>query len=665
MITIDEIADFYRSVLGGAMPATTPAMTHVELKSLFDIHSEMHILDLWASSLTEAYHTLLEQKPLLKCPDGRYQIYFCPSKKFVEGKYRYIVGADPHLYGWNLVGRIVEDVWYGWNPEYAPFFLYACHHATIYLFRQMESGISIAPHVGKTPFEILSSCDMEYPSPIRIREIVDKWTAGTLAYSDLIRLEFRYPRNLALFVFRRGASTFFLDQDSHFKNQLLSFSLRFLEAREEKTVDPCLFSTDLDDKKKDWIRRLENLFLVDKLPLPSSHIASLKRMRRQQWNPEEIRQHEALRPNGSWSCSRDAMGILADPKKAILILSEDNDAMSPLFPHGDLRYQDKIFPTIFHLTTNLLMQKLGLPLETAYDKIHKKDVGFIDFYQCSLDNDIDALWKKRMRIYFLQWMKTKMQQKPLWIRRLLLSQNVNDVHASLSTHEFIYHQMSKFVVNCHRRMQLQDKNRFERWTYLQSFDPDNDPVLHERLERFLIHFLHTLRVANEDLGIDIHDLRIVKKIFRIVYPSLWVLFSSLDSGAPDRSLPLSASLQIPEIDAFLGRMLATLACAWKTHGGSAIGAGGGGLLKPKCIKETVRKVCLLYQISNKKDTPGAIESILSGCCTWNDDNILPFPRVATSLFLEYPGTKNADKTVKHNLGRVVMALHRNRAYQQF
>jgi hypothetical protein len=674
-LTVDEVTDYYRMVVD-TMPAPT-TKTHVELKNQFDVHSEMRMLELWTSSLTEAYRVLLEQKPLYARPDGRYRVFFCPSKKWVIGKYHYVVGCDPFLYGWNLVGRVIEDAWYGWNPEYHPFFVYACHHASVFLFSQMEAGFSITSHVGKTPMEILRYMKdtLSFSTPSKIEDIMSQWTDGTLPHADLIRLEFRYPRNLALFIFRRGASAFHHHQDHRFANSLLTSSLRILEQRAHKNLDSSILlktttsTTAMEDKKKEWIRRLENLLMANKLPLPSHQSESLKNTRQQRWTPKDIQQHEALRPNGSWASTNETMGMLCDPKKAMLILSEDNDAMSPLFPHDNLRYRDKVFPTVYHLAVTLMMHKLEVPWEEAYDKIYKKELGFVDFSKCTLDDEMDALWKKRMRVLLFSWMKTKMQQRPLWMRHLLLSKDVDSLYENTDLHsvEFIRIQMSKYVSLCHRRMQIHDKDRLECWKYLQTLG-GVDPVLHERLERFLVHFLHTLLVARTDLGVDTQDLRMVKKLFRIVYPSLYVIASSYKEATTNTAImPSGVSTGRPEVDAWLADMLRALAIAWNTGGGSTVGVGGGGLLKPKCMKETIRKVSLLYQMSDKRDdkAPSAIENILSGCCTWEEKDHEPFPRVATSLFAEYPGTKNADKTLKKNLGRVVMALHRNRAYQQF
>jgi hypothetical protein len=656
-LTVGEVAEYYSMVLGPRTGITlTTTTTFRELKNIFDVKSEARMLEWWSSSLAEAYKILLQQKPQYARPDGRYRVFFCPSEKFLSGKYRYVIGSDPFLYGWNLVGRTIEDLWYGWNPEYAPQFVYVCYHVALFLFSQMKDGISITLHVGKTPMEIYhymhTGTDIPFPTPCKIQYLMKKWTEGTLENSDLIHLEFRYPRNLALFILRRNASTFYTHQNTRFINNLFSSCLRVLEKRDSK-----ILNLDFDlEKKQEWARRLEDLLLADKLPLPLHQNELLKNSRRQQWTPEIARRHEALHPNGSWTWTNHSMGVLSDPKNAMLILSEDNDGMSPMFYHGDLRYCEKTFPTVYHLAIVLVMQKLELPFKDAYDKIYKKDAGLID-----------GLWKKRMRLLLFHWMKTKMQQRPLWMRHLILTKDIDGLFFYDDAIDFIQTQMRQFVSVCYRRMQLHDKNRLELWTYLQKLDHGTDPVLHERLERFLTHFLHTLHVAGSDLGMNTHDLRVVKKLFRIVYPSLCVIQSSSSPSSQALChLPPCLSTGNQEVDAYLENMLLALGMAWKTGGGSS---ASGAFVKPKCMKETVRKVSLLYQNSSKNDdvAPTAIESILSGCRTWDekDSDTLSFPRVAAALFAEYPGTKNADKTVKKNLGKVVMALHKNRAYQQF
>jgi len=159
--TIDDLKTIYSSMLlDSSVGSLEKQKTHYHIKRAYELAAEKDIQNLWFQSLENAYQVFFKKYPQYAKISAHYKFFYCPSKNVLEGKYRYILGADPHLYGWNLVGKVLEKHFYGWKPKFNKYWVYYVHHALNYLYSYLLKGEDISIYNGLTPVEILKKMRM-------------------------------------------------------------------------------------------------------------------------------------------------------------------------------------------------------------------------------------------------------------------------------------------------------------------------------------------------------------------------------------------------------------------------------------------------------------------------------------------------------------------------
>lgn len=641
--TIDDLKTIYLSMLlepsSGLLERQN---THYHIKRSYELAAERDLQNLWAQSLEKAYQTFFDKHPQYAKISAHYKFFYCPSKNLLEGKYRYTLGADPHLYGWNLVGKVLEKHFYGWKPKFNKYWVYQVYHALNYLYAFLIKGEDISIYNGLTPVDILKKMERldEIMSNLdSIDSIYRKFHNRELEHYDLYINEFNYPKNLAMFVQRQYAPFVNHIYDNSIKTRLISKILSLLEKQTQKQMS---YITP----KAEWGDKLLELYAAHKLPLSQNSLLEIKSMIGQMWSDKKVVTTLSSLPNSSWACTNI---IQAQEETRFLVLSENNEPISPLFP-SELVYKDNKFTSVLHLTYFLMFVGLGVNSKDAYDKIYQVGQGFIDFSKCDVDFQIDYCLLRRGKEHIVKWIRKKCED-PNYKKSLILTNGFPKLQYN-STHDLFLGVTEKtnflgdYLVMFRNHLQQKQPGMFKSYILLSKISQDIKTM--EILERYYLHITRTFEIAYADLGFK-KDLKSFRNIVKMVHPSFYVLYkkNTQKTAYPDAIFNDNWDKECNE---FLYHILESIALF------SQQSSGYGS--KPKEYIDTVKKVELLYQHIPIKNF-ALIEKLLCGEST-HDDESEPVPKSLDKLI-----DKKIDKQTRTELAQLVIKLHKNRSFQQY
>lgn len=634
---IKDIYDIYSSMLlSFEKNRLEPYLSHYDIKRNFELEFEKDLLKLWRNSLHQAYHVFFKSNPSFKNIDSKYRIFYCPSSKILDSKYRYYLGSDPHLYGWNTVGQVLEEQLYDWNPYYSKEWVFYVYHCIRLLSQKIYQGESITLFNGLLPVEILQKMDRlekVVENKVEINNVYQKFLEKTIEHNDLFEYEFRYPRNLAMLVQKQYAPFVNFVMDRTIKSKLVSFIMRGLEkTRGQKFTSQLVVKKDIED-------RILQLYSQNKIPLPNHFQLELKQHINSLWSDSKVITALSNYPNSSWKTSNLIHGV---PESRWLIISENNEPISPLFP-TELMVDKKIFPTTLHLAYFYLFKGLGLSEVDAYHRLYREGQGFIDFYKCDVDYQVDQILFKRGKELVYRWIHKKCDLEPNFKRELVLTHNFSKLTFHEPVDAFLSTTYGDILLLYRKQFQKKRPDEYQRLVFLKTFT--SNVKLISVLEEFYIHIHNSLDIACSELEFK-KNLNSIKNLIKIIYPSLYVLYKNNKSTLKFNNLTFMSNLCV-ESNLFLLKLLESIVIFYKDVHGS----------KPKDFKDTVQKVGLLYQLAPKKNIE-SIEKILG-------KNLIEVSIDPVNSSIEKMFQVTVTGPIRRTLGEVVLRLHKNRSFLQY
>lgn len=640
--TIDDLKTIYSSMLLESSDLLERQSTHYHIKRNYEMITDRDLQTLWFKSLEKAYQTFFKVNTQYANISASYKFFYCPSKNVVEGKYRYILGADPHLYGWNLVGKVLEKHFYGWKPKFNKYWVYQVHHAIHFLHALLIKGEDISIYNGLTPVDILKKMERldEIMSNLdSVDSIYRRFNHQELEHFDLYISEFNYPKNLAMLVQRQYAPFVNHIYDETIKTRLVSKIFSLLEKRTQKPMSYI-------SPKSEWGDRLLELYAAGKLPLSESSLQEIKSMIGQMWSDKKVVTALSSLPNSSWACPNT---VLDADQTRFLILSENNEPISPLF-QCDLEYQDYKFSSVLHLTYYLMFVGLGANSKDAYNKIYQPGKGYIDFTKCDVDFHIDYYLLRRGKEHIIKWIGKKCED-PNYKKSLIITHDFAKLQYTNNCDFFLgvtekTNFLGDYLLMFRNHLQQKQPGMFKSYILLSKIS--KDLKIMNLLERYYMHITRTLEISYTDLGVT-NNLKSFKNIVKMVYPSFYVLYkkNTQKTFQPDAIFNDNWDKECNE---FLYHILESI--AFYSNQSSGYGT------KPKEYKDTVKKVELLYQHLPIKDF-ALIEKLLCGESS-PEDKIEPISKSLDKLM-----DKKIDKVVRNELAKLVTKLHKNRSFQQY
>jgi len=661
--SIQETLDIYKHILPDACgnePACSPSKAQAQqqgsryhIKRTFEIESEKRLRNVFKESFREAYEVFFKTHPNYANIQDVYKIIYCPSTRLPQTRYRFYLGVDAHLFGWNIIGQVLEDYYYSFPPFFTKEWVYMAHLCIQNLKSQLSRGDDVVQFVGKTPQEILIEMNrgeeiFENPQPLD--DIFSKFNKGTLVDLDLIHYEFYYPRNIALLVRKYMAPFINYQLDFTLHNRLYNSFFRLLEKNRDVVYHPQLC---LDDMVK---HRLGTLYAADKLFLSDVVKTELDEIKNQWWSDKKVVEAISYLPNVSWGCS----SVYDGEGEKMLILSENNEPISPLFV-SNLEWQDKKFMTVAHLAYFKMFVKLGSSDKDAYKLIYQGGKGFLDFYACDVDYHIDSMLFQKAQQVVYNSIQNKLNVDPDFERELvstyphksITTQIPGDDFLSTTKNTNIYGDL---LVRLREKARVSRKAAFDKWIFLLSFTTDKEEL--KFIERYYVHLYHSFHVAHEELGFEGTKDALVL-LLKMVYPSWYMLYKATSATLTESNKPMFHE----SLDNSANMLITRVFAAVLTFHRKAIEEPHA----PKHFKkreDILKKICLLYYFTPLKsdNTMESIEKILTGKTKKWAESHIPFTENYKDVFKKY---KIRDETIQKKIATLSHCLVADSSYQCF
>ena len=662
--SIQETLHIYKQILPDE-PACAPTTTNAHaleqgsryhIKRTFEIESEKRLRNVFKESFREAYEVFFKTHPNYANIQDVYKIIYCPSTRLPQTRYRFYLGVDAHLFGWNIIGQVLEDYYYSFPPFFTKEWVYMTHLCIQNLKSQLSSGEDVVQFVGKTPQEILVEMNrvediFENLQPLD--DIFSKFNKGTLADLDLIHYEFYYPRNIALLVRKYMAPFINYQLDFTLHNRLYNSFFRLLEKNRDVVYHPQLC---LDEMVK---HRLGTLYAAEKLPLSDAVKTELDEIKTQWWSDKKVVEAISYLPNVSWGCS----SVYDGEGEKMLVLSENNEPISPLFV-SNLEWQEKKFMTVAHLAYFKMFVKLGCTDKDAYELIYQSGKGFLDFYACDVDYHIDSLLYNKARQVVYNTLKNKLNVDPDFERELVSTCSQKSITTQIPGDDFLSTTKNTniygdLLVRLREKARVSRKAAFDKWIFLLSLTTDKEEL--KFIERYYVHLYHSFQVAHEELGFERTKDALVL-LLKMVYPSWYTLYKA--SSTPSTESTESKKPVFHEaIDDASNKFITRVFTAVLTFHRKAIEEPP----VPKHLKkreDILKKICLLYYFAPLKSekTMESIEKILTGKTKKWAESQIPFTQHYKDLFKKY---KIRDETIQKKMATLSHCLVADSSYQCF
>ena len=631
----NEICDIYTKMLLVENHRLKKHSSHYYIKRNFELEFEKDLISLWRNSLDQAYKIFFQSYPQYKNIDKKYRIFFCPSKKMLVGKYRYMLGTDPYLYGWNIVGQTLEKHFYGWHPEYHKYWVFQVYHCIEYLSQKITQGSDITEYIGLLPIEILTKMDkLDSLSMNNVESIYEKFQKKSINHYDLYDIEFRYPKNLAMLIQKQYAPFVNFMLDKTIRSKLVGLVMKTME---KNTLNKFKTNIQVSLELEERILKLAGQKKIE-CPEVKEHIQTF-------WTEKKVIHAISSLPNSSWYCSNPIKGFSNVQESSWLMISENNEPISPLYPHS-IHFEDKLFPTILHLTYYFLFIGLGLTNKDAYSRLYKENVGFIDFYKCDVDFQVDQILYRRGKEILYRWIQSKFETDLEFKKQLILTHKHSKLVYTDPYDNFFTKCYGDLLFICRQNYKKKHLADYEQ-LILTSHFTSNFTIM-DTLKKFQDYICRSLNIAFTDLGFK-RNPNSIKNLIKIIYPSLYVLYKNNSNSCKNVDICFTSNIDF-ESNQFLVKLLESIVMFYKTsyH------------CKVKDLQETIRKVGLLYQISPKKD----LQSMENIFCFQSVEN-LEHKLIESSLEKQFYKYTSNNKEISKSLGQIVLRLHQNKTYHQF
>lgn len=529
--TFDQCIAFYDHLLLYDHGRLVSAKDHYELKRRFEQEFEKDLHRVFREAIRESYMLFFEINPAFAKIDRKVRIMYHPSENMRDTKYKYHLGVDKHLYGWNLIGKEIEKMYYGWNPEYNKNWVFIIHHCIRLLIGELKSGKDIIRYAPFPPVEILrqgmSDEDFENLWKGDVTRVYQQFIAHTLEFYDLIIHEFEYPGNLVCHVRKMIAPFYNFHLDYQIRSLLFNSVVDQMETRSTKIADRCSLRSNREIDQK-----ILSLYARKRLPLSDKDRQVCQSLVSSMWSDKKVLEAISYLPSNSITDGK--MIRHHSQKDEYLLLSEDNEPISPLRAHSNLYCHNYFFPCILHLIYYKILLKCGMEKKMAYSIICQKISGqkdmFIDFTKCDVDYQIDKFLYSRSKKYLYNILfRDKIQSISFCSAILKVFHRSNKsirlyvpYDDFLTSNEYgnIYEDVLK---TCYKKIIDTDQLIIRQLRILLGITTEEETLT--IAQQYLLHFTHAISILFGDLGWS-KNLKCLKDAFKIIYPSVYIMYTT-------------------------------------------------------------------------------------------------------------------------------------------
>jgi len=441
---------------------------HDQLYSYFIYIFNKELLNEILPSLwKKSYLIFFNQFPHYKNNLQKYNFIYTPSSNIIESKYLYYHGTDRYIYGWNLVGKTIESIYYTEN-NIDPIKIYTLYYLGDVLEHQyINIGQDITHLEGFTIDQILNILELKNEiqremNKEELDRINNKFISKTLSLQNEIEKELLYPNSFISLIRMKYASFLNINRENYKKILI-----------QHKFINPLCEHLDKENPSNIpetmWIK-LFTLLENKKIPLEENIDIHF-------WH--------------DWKAFKFLPYLNSSLNIDIIYINENNEPISPLYNH-EIKYNKKIYPSIQHLMYQLLFSHFSIDFD--FSLINQNIFN---------ETDVDSLFESF--IY----------QKIIENIKLCISQSINDDTIIYYKLQNIYSLLIQTPFNINIDLKNTKENDFEKWII-----PYNKCIKIEKINK-LRKIWNDLNSQMKSLynifGENIDELKILS-FMKIIYP---------------------------------------------------------------------------------------------------------------------------------------------------
>lgn len=202
----------YMKALGSLRDPLKSVYGAYDLRMNFESLKERKYLADIAHAVRVAYSARLSQQPIPIESHKRY-IFYPTQSTLSERRSKYVLGVDNYRYGYNIVGKTLQDLYHGiTGEEKDPSFhsaVYLAYLASRELMEKIHNGDNLSAFGGLLPSEILHKMGFSVEHLLEKQSDIDfafqQYQDKTLQHYPFVRMEMDYPRSIAFFIRKKEA----------------------------------------------------------------------------------------------------------------------------------------------------------------------------------------------------------------------------------------------------------------------------------------------------------------------------------------------------------------------------------------------------------------------------------------------------------------------------
>jgi len=360
----------------------------------FEYENERCIQEITRECVRQAYQVFFEQYPEFRRIDNRYQFIYCPSLQVMDTRFKYYFGVDRCLHGWNMIGKALEDIYYHDSKpkKITDHFIYMIHYVKSYLESLLLQGKSVFPFIHRPVSSIYNELlSMDYipsSSENEKRRLAESYQKKKINDWELYESEISVPGSLALCVMKKKS----YEMERAVRQSKYSYLFRLIFQTYQDTTQT---TSLIPFMTEDVMNTIENWLQQGKIRLSESVRAKLQVYDNRL---QEIAHVYSLFPSHRF-----------EQKDTMILLSENNQPISPLYPYHAIHYKGNIYQCIFQLIYDMMLEKVGMKRESIQSILCSND--FETKTMLEMDSLVCKQYVKWIQSKYKQIVKTDWEQK--------------------------------------------------------------------------------------------------------------------------------------------------------------------------------------------------------------------------------------------------------------
>lgn len=404
----------YMRLLGSYGDRLAVITNPYDLRKNYELQLQLKFNDTVSDAIFSAYSARLKKDPVKLAKTDR-NIVYKPSR-LLDSKIKYILGVDQYLYGYNMIGKTIEEIYHGvnFNDPSIRNAIYLADLAANRLTDLLKEGSNLRDFQGILPSQVLEilgySIEELLTDAVQINLVHKQFLDGTLKQFAFVKNEIFYPRSLAFFLLKSYSP--FLNFYIHNNIQdvlLFDFGKQILSSEYDvpsniafEVLRKQVFQLD-DDTLQSHKNRLLELYAHNKLPITKNAFLVASNLIKNRLTDEQIHTYLNFIP----------MNFVQ--KGALELDDSGKHPLDPFYVVPAFEYKGFTFFTIIHCiyfimidsllnnqkkTYSLLLKKPNKKVKSSLDFVPPESFVFDEMYNKIFMNEMVSVLKRSLDYKF-------------------------------------------------------------------------------------------------------------------------------------------------------------------------------------------------------------------------------------------------------------------------